>query len=73
MEYVSVIVVDWLPAACAGLSVKNPDNGYTILINAHLSAEKQFQAYLHEMQHIDDRDFDYMFDVDELESIRHVI
>lgn len=60
MEYISVFIVDWLPAVVAGLSVKNPDDGYTILLNAHLNAEKQYKAYLHEMQHINDKDFDYM-------------
>ena len=45
MEYIKVFIVNWLPAAVAGLSVKNPDEGYTILINACLNAEKQYQAY----------------------------
>ncbi len=71
MEYIKVFIVNWLPAAVAGLSVKNPDEGYTILINACLNAEKQYQAYRHEMQHINDKDFDYIFDVNELEDMRH--
>ena len=70
-EKPSVFIVNWLPAAVAGLSVKNPDEGYTILINACLNAEKQYQAYRHEMQHINDKDFDYIFDVNELEDMRH--
>ena len=71
MEYIKVFIVNWLPAAVAGLSVKSPDEGYTILINACLNAEKQYQAYRHEMQHINDKDFDYIFDVNELEDMRH--
>lgn len=73
MEYISVFIVDWLPAVVAGLSVKNPDDSYTILLNVRLNAEKQYQAYQHEMQHINDKDFDYIFNVNELEDMRHAI
>lgn len=72
MDYVNVLVVGWLPPTAAGLTVRNSDGTYTVFINACLNAEKQMQAYLHELQHIEANDFDYIFNVDELEAARHM-
>lgn len=50
--------------------VKNKDDSYTIFLNARPSREKQLQAYLHAMQHIENGDFDKN-DVQEIEIVAH--
>jgi len=70
MDYISLFFVD-LPPKANGLTVKNDDGGYTILINAKLSIEGQRAAYDHEIQHINNQDFDEMYDVNILEHVRH--
>lgn len=69
-EIIQVFLID-LPAAIKGLTVKNSDDSYTILINVNLSHEAQCAAYDHEIEHINNHDFDYVYDINELESIRH--
>ena len=70
MDYIGVFLVD-MPTGIRALTVKNSDDSYTILINAGLSAEAQCAAYDHEMEHINNHDFDHMYDADLLEHIRH--
>ena len=60
MEYILVFLVD-LPVNA--LTVRNSDGGYTILIDAGLSAEAQCEAYDHEMRHIRNDDYDNIYDV----------
>ncbi|MCH5271613.1 MAG: hypothetical protein J1E83_12830 [Lachnospiraceae bacterium] len=50
--------------------VKNKDDSYTIFLNARLSREKQLEAYLHALQHIEDGDFEKE-DVDYVELSAH--
>ena len=70
MEIIQVFFVD-LPSSIRGLTVKNNDDSFTILINVNMSYEAQLSAYLHEMEHIKNNDFDYMHDINELEWCRH--
>lgn len=70
MEYIGVFLVD-LPTGVRALTVKNSDDSFTILINAGLSAEAQCRAYDHEMDHINNHDYDQMYDVGDIERIRH--
>ncbi len=60
-----------LPVSIAGYTVSNPDNTYTIILNARLTFERRMQAYLHEMRHICNRDFDRTTDADILELYSH--
>ena len=69
MEVIQVFLVD-MPCVKA-MTIKNSDDSYTILINAGLSHEMQCEAYDHEMEHINNGDFDQIYDVGELEMIRH--
>jgi len=46
-----------LPGGVKGLSKKNTDGSYTILLNARLNNEQQQMAYAHEMHHIVNSDF----------------
>ena len=70
MEIVQVFLVD-MPAKVEGLTIKNSDDSYTVFINAGLSSIAQCRAYDHEMEHINNHDYDYIYDVNELERIRH--
>lgn len=68
MEYIRVFLVD-LPVPA--LTVRNSDGGYTILIDAGLSATAQCEAYDHEMEHINNHDYDHIYDVSKIEWLRH--
>ena len=72
MDYIGVFFVD-MPTGIRALTVMNSDGSFTILINAGLSAAAQCDAYDHEMEHINNRDFDHIYDVNYLESIRHAV
>lgn len=72
MEIIQVFLVD-LPTAVRGLTIRNTDDSYTILINVNLSHEAQCDAYDHEMEHISKRDFDRMHDINNLELTRHAL
>ena len=72
MDYIGVFLVD-MPTGIRALTVKNNDDSYTILINAGLSAEAQCDAYDHEIEHINNHDFDHIYDINYLESIRHAV
>lgn len=70
MEIVQVFLVD-LPAKVGGLTIRNSDDSYTVLLNAGLSSFAQIQAYDHEMEHINNHDYDQMYDANDIERIRH--
>lgn len=70
MEIVQVIIID-MEGPVKGLTVRNNDDSYTILINARLSDVMQREVYDHEIAHIDNGDFDCIYDVNTLEAIRH--
>lgn len=55
--------VDEAVMPCAG--------GYTIYINSNLTRERQEQAYLHALGHINAHDDDINGDVDEIERRAH--
>lgn len=70
MEYIQVFLIN-MPASVKALTVRNNDDGYTIIINAALSHEAQCKAYDHEIAHINNADFDHMYDINKLEHLRH--
>ena len=76
MEYVRVVLSD-LPEAIRGFTVYYfDDNGmayYTMFINAKLNAESQCSVYDHEMQHINNNDFNSMYTADKIEMLRHAV
>lgn len=71
-EYVGVHLID-MPHSIPGITVRIDADTYCIFINARLSHKTQCEAYDHEIEHINNRDFDYMYDVDELEFLRHAV
>lgn len=70
MEIIQVFLID-LPASIKGVTIRNGDDSYTILINAGLSAKAQCDAYDHEMEHIRNHDYDHFYDIGILEDVRH--
>ena len=70
MEIIQVFIVD-MPTAIRGLTVRNEDDSYTILINAGLSHEEQCKVYDHEIGHINNHDYDQMYDASKIEWMRH--
>ena len=51
---------------------KNPDDSYTIFINARLCSEDQKKVFEHELSHIINNDFEKS-DVDQIEMAAHNI
>lgn len=76
MEMIKVYIID-LPHRIHGLTIYYFDDDgqgyYTILLNARLSNEMQCEAYDHEIDHINNNDFDNMYHISELEALRHDI
>lgn len=76
MQEFSVIFVD-LPPTIKGMIVKMfdyeyGDDTYTIVINSRLNAEQQQEAFLHELRHLQEGDFEGVQSVDALEFERHI-
>lgn len=70
MEIIQVFLVD-MPAKIEGLTIKNSDDSYTVFINAGLSSIAQCRAYDHELEHINNHDWDNIYDAGEIERIRN--
>ena len=69
MEIIQVFLVELGPVK--GMTIKNSDDSFTILINSGLSHQMQCETYDHEMEHINNHDYDNMYDIGELETMRH--
>lgn len=77
MEYIKVILCEWLPVTVHGLTAYYYDEDgmpyYTVFLNANLTNEIQYSAYNHEIKHIDNNDFHCMIPVEDIEAVRHEI
>lgn len=58
-----------LPTTVKGLSRKNSDGSFTILLNSRLNCEQNHCTYLHELAHIKNGDFESELSVDCLECL----
>ena len=47
-----------LPTSISAYVVSNSDGSYTIMLNARLTWERRRQAYLHELEHINNGDYE---------------
>lgn len=47
-----------LPTTISAYVTSNPDATYTIFLNAKLTRERRMQAYLHEVEHIKNGDYE---------------
>lgn len=72
-DHIKVCIVDWLPVTVPGFTVMTSDNEdfYCILLNGKLGDKALCRAYDHEMEHINDNDFDSMYTADQIEQMRH--
>ncbi len=68
MDY-TCLIVD-MPTTIRGFVRENPDGTYTIVINARLSRDEQYEIYLHERNHIIFGDLDST-DTDAVERRNH--
>lgn len=71
MDYINVSIVEWLPISIKGLSTRNADDGFTIILNGKYSIESQWETYIHELSHICNDDFSSVITASELELLRH--
>jgi len=60
-----------MPGTIPGYSIANPDLSFTIVLNSRLTYERQLQAYHHEMQHIENGDYDKKCSADLIECYAH--
>ena len=67
-DYIKVVLED-LPCTVRGFVVQS-DDYYTIVLNSRMSYDMQFKSYLHELEHIVERDFKGN-NVNEIENIAH--
>ena len=59
-----------LPTSISAYVVSNPDGSYTIILNARLTWERKRQAYLHELNHIKNGDYERK-SADKIEMFAH--
>ena len=62
-----------LPTTILSFVVSNNDMSFTIILNAKLGREQQLKAYLHEMDHIRNGDYDKKCSVNLIETAAHGI
>lgn len=74
MNNVNVKYVD-LPCTIRAMTVRDctDDEHYTIVLNSRMSSEMNRTSYLHEIEHIDNDDFQSDLSVQEIEHLRHSI
>ena len=70
VDYLNVSTLN-LPYGVHGFCRLNEDGGYTIMVNARDSYERQVKAYLHELKHIANDDFHKDCGGDEIEMTAH--
>lgn len=68
MEY--IIILKDLPCTIKALTIKNDDETYTIFVNSRLNYEQQHKSFQHELQHIQNCDFEKVC-VDKIEYNAH--
>lgn len=56
-----------------GFTVRTTDNEdfYCIILNGKLGRKSLILVYDHEMEHINNHDFDSMYTADQIEAMRH--
>lgn len=64
----TVLLMD-MPPTIHGF-IKETDGYYTIVINSRLSRDMQQQCFLHELEHLENNDFE-KDNADEIERMRH--
>ncbi len=62
-----------LPTTIRSFVVSNNDMSFTILINSRMGNDQQLLAYIHEMEHIKNGDYDKCCSADLIELVAHGI
>ena len=62
-----------LPTTIRSFVVSNNDMSFTILINSRMGSNQQLLAYIHEMEHIKNGDYDKRCSADLIELAAHGI
>lgn len=60
-----------LPTTIYSFVRQNHDGSYTVVLNARLSAEDRLRHYRHEIDHIENCDFEKEETADEIEAYAH--
>lgn len=66
-----ILIYQKMPFHVRALTHKNDDGSYTIIINKNISTERQKEAVLHELTHIEGNDFTNEEQADLLEKMLH--
>lgn len=66
---VNTVLID-MPTKIKGYTVKNSDDSYSIFLNARISRDCLLKTYEHEMEHIQNEDFEKE-NVDAIEKNAH--
>lgn len=72
MEEINTIYMD-MPTAIHSFVVSNADATYTIVLNARMSQEQHLLSYNHELQHIDNGDYEKLISIGTLETMAHAL
>ena len=67
---VNCVLAD-MPVSVRGYTTYNKDCTYTIVLNARHTREQNLLSYAHELEHINNGDYDNNCDVDALELAVH--
>lgn len=70
MQSINTILVN-MPGTISAYTISNVDMSYTIVLNARLTRERLLEAYLHEVNHIENGDYDKRGSVDSIEHDAH--
>lgn len=68
---VNVCLAD-LPLSIKAYTMADPDGNYTIMLNARHSHYQHLISYHHEIQHIENGDYDKICDADLIEFYAHL-
>ena len=70
MQNINTVLLN-LPGTISAYTMSNVDMSYTIVLNARLTRERLMEAYLHEIHHIKNGDYDKNYTVDSIEYEAH--
>lgn len=70
MDNINVVFAD-MPTRIKAFTRKNSDSSYTIVLNSLLSREQNLLSYQHEIDHIQNGDYDTVCTVNMIEVFAH--
>lgn len=70
MDNIRTILAD-LPSTVGGYTISTPDGYFTVVLNQNLSYQRNVETYAHELDHIQNGDFDKKCSSDLIEFYTH--